>query len=213
MSKPDNKPPFMGLTKDQAEQVAALLKSFGVEVEVRKGTPNSPMFQTEESSDAPMTPEQAFKEVLSTLGALKKKAMEQQNQEDNGDTHSPQCCGECQGNSHEKDDLDSPVLSAAQELAERVSLAIDHPMLANFSAIDAALVHSTQEYLIENYIHNNPELSDAISSSKDMQARLELNAIFFAVDIVLKAKKQFMTVVRPGANNNASETSPGPDSN
>lgn len=169
------------MNKEQAEKLAKLMKEAGIEVHVMQGE-----IPADAPSDGP-------------LGAIAKQFMEaiskKADEAKAGETS--------QSDQPAQEDKDTKLayanhmFEALKETAGRVNLFVEHPMLANLSTNEAVATLALSEVMVDDLVEHNP--SFVAAASEDTATRMYLNIIFYAVDIMLKAKAAAGLLTKPDA--------------
>jgi hypothetical protein len=81
------------------------------------------------------------------------------------------------------------------ELASRVNLFVEHPMMVNLSTIETGMIHAVAEVILEKFVDQNPNFLAA--TTEESASRYYLNSVFYAVDIFMKAKAEAGFLAKP----------------
>lgn len=175
------------MNKEQAEKLAKLMRKAGVNVQVMKcGS------EEEGKSDSPED----------ALGKIAKEFME---------AISKKKASEAQSDQPVKEDKDTKpayanhTFEGLKELAGRVNLFVEHPMLTNLSTAEAVATMALSEVMIDSLVEYNPKFVEA--ATEDAATRMYLNSIFYAVDLMMKVKADagLLTKPDPAVKVNAAE--------
>jgi hypothetical protein len=158
------------MNKEQAEKLAALMKKAGIDVHVVAG---------DSSEDAIKKAAEAF------MDNMKKQAEAASN---NSNKPSNE-----EGKEEQTKEVSVP--SELIELASRVNLFVEHPMMVNLSTIETGMIHAVAEVILEKFADQNPKFLEV--TTEESASRYYLNSIFYAVDIFMKAKASAGFVVKP----------------
>lgn len=181
------------MNKEQAEKLAKMMREAGVNVQVAKMS-SADADKKEPQQDANPSPnplddlESAANSFMEFLAKLSK------DQEEG--------CGECEGCKAEKEtpsdgkpSYPSKAFSNLGELASRVNLFVEHPMLVNLSTTEVSVIFAALEQMLETFEESNEKFMEA--SSETSRNRIYLNAIFYAVDLMMKTKADAGLLVKP----------------
>lgn len=171
------------MNKQQAESAAKLMKALGISVEVHK---------CEESCSEDKEPkglEDIAKEFTDLIGKIKEaktKAQASESAENTSQSNSKTISGPAYTNHAFKD---------LNDLASRVNLFVEHPMLVNLSTVEATALMSAVDVMLDKFEEANTNFMEA--SSEDSRVRVYLNAIFYAVDLMMKTKADAGLLSKP----------------
>jgi esterase/lipase len=157
------------MNKEQAEKLAALMKKAGIQVHVVEGDSSEDVIK---------------KAAKSFMENMKKQAEAASNDSDEA--------------SKEESKEQTKEISAPSELidlASRVNLFVEHPMMVNLSTVETGMIHTVAEVILEKFVDQNPNFLGA--TTEESASRYYLNSIFYAVDIFMKAKAKAGFVVKP----------------
>lgn len=169
------------MNKEQADKLAKLLKDAGIEVQVVSGD----IPENSSSNDALGQIAKQF------MAAISKKADEAKA----GETSQPD--QPAQEDKDTKPAYANHTFEALKETAGRVNLFVEHPMLTNLSTHEAVATMALSELMGDALIEYNPSFIAA--ASEDTSTRMYLNSIFYAVDIMMKAKADAGLLTKPDA--------------
>lgn len=162
------------MNKQQAESAAKLMKALGIPVEVRK---------CEEDCSEDKEPkglEDIAKEFTDLIGKIKEaktKAQASEAAESNSQSNSETKSGPTYANH---------AFQGLEDLASRVNLFVEHPMMVNLSTVEVIAVMKSVDQMLDTFEEHNEKFMEA--SSEDSRVRVYLNAIFYAVDLIMKTK-------------------------
>ena len=171
------------MNKEQAEKLAKLMREAGVEVQVMKcGS---------EEEEKTSSSEEA-------LGAIAKQFMEaiskKANESKAGETSQSD---QPEQEAADKSKYANHTFEALKETAGRVNLFVEHPMLTNLSTHEAVATLALTDVMLDDLLEHNPRFVAAASEAT--ATRMYLNSIFYAVDIMMKAKADAGLLTKPDA--------------
>lgn len=168
------------MNKEQAEKLAKMMKEAGIEVQVVGSSDIPPGTSSEDALGA------IAKEFME---AISKKAQESSSNSDQPDQDSKDT-GKAGYANH--------TFEALKEIAGRVNLFVEHPMLTNLSTHEAVATLALTDVMLDDLIQNNP--SYVAAATEDAATRMYLNSVFYAVDIMMKAKCNAGLLTKPDAS-------------
>lgn len=171
------------MNKEQAEELAKLMKEAGIEVHVMQGE-----IPADAPSDGP-------------LGAIAKQFMEaiskKANENKAGETSQSDRPAQEDKDTDNKPAYANHTFEALKETASRVNLFVEHPMLTNLSTHEAVATLALTDVMLDDLVEHNPNFIAA--ATEDTSTRMYLNSIFYAVDIMMKAKADAGLLTKPDA--------------
>lgn len=165
------------MNKEQAEKLAKLMRKAGVNVQVMKCDS-----EEEGKSDSPED----------ALGKIAKEFMEAISKKADEVSQSDQPVKE---DKDTKPAYSNHTFEGLKELAGRVNLFVEHPMLTNLSTAEAVATMALSEVMIDSLVEYNPKFVEA--ATEDAATRMYLNSIFYAVDLMMKAKADAGLLTKP----------------
>lgn len=172
------------MNKEQAERAAKLLKSMGIDVEVMK---------CNKAEEAAASGEGRLQQIAQEfLKAIKEGKQPETSSEDKD---------EATNIAQSKEDKDTKpayanhTFEGLKELAGHVNLFVEHPMLTNLSTSEVVATLELVEVMTDALVENNPKFVAA--ATEDTATRMYLNSIFYAVDLMMKAKADAGLLTKP----------------
>lgn len=174
------------MNKEQAERAAKLLKSMGIDVEVKK---------CGEAEEKAASGEDRLKQIAQEfLKAIKEGKQPETSSEDKDEaTNTAQSKEETPG----KASYSNHAFKGLNYLASRVNLFVEHPMLVNLSTVEVTALLSAVDSMVDKFENSNTNFMEA--SSEDSHVRIYLNAIFYAVDLMMKTKADAGLLSKPAS--------------
>lgn len=171
------------MNKEQAEKLAKLMRKAGVNVQVMQCGSE----EKEGKSDSPED----------TLGKIAKEFMEAISKKADEVSQSDQSIKEDKASEDTKPAYANHAFEGLKELAGRVNLFVEHPMLTNLSTHEAVATLELVEVMMDDLVEHNPNFIAA--ANEDAATRVYLNSIFYAVDLMMKAKADAGLLIKPDA--------------
>lgn len=174
------------MNKEQAEKLAKIMREAGVDVRVMKCGSEGKVNESISSEDA--------------LGAIAKEFMEAITKKNTSDTGQSDQLGKADKDSETKSGptYANHAFKDVEDLASRVNLFVEHPMMVNLSTVEVNAVLSSVDQMLSLFEEHNTKFMGG--SSEDACARVYLNAIFYAVDLIMKTKADAGLLSKPDAS-------------